>query len=292
MAISYSFTGVRHARALLAEIAECGVEPPKVLTDLIGAFDDLAKASAVSDPIGELVKAVAGGQLRGKELDKRVAETAVAMHVAEFRAGLQARVEPVLVRQFINALDEGGAADEVIDSLRPAFDTAATKLAECAELVNPNTDAETFLASASPEQIAAWRDVDEHVATLTKVSSVVGNFGPHSNSFPLLEVPANLTNVGFINNIGTLCVDPQWDLGRACALFQKFGSHRNSPWFRGASMLRLNSIAEAREKIRAWAESSWDAMNINQGRGILDPDRGFIPTPIRNPFAKAEATTS
>ena len=119
MAISYSFVGVRHARTLLTDIAQCGVEPPKVLTDLVEASDDLAQVSAVSDPMPGLVKAVAAGQLRGKELDKQIANAAAALQIREFRAGLKARVEPALIREFITALDEGGAADEIIDSLRP-----------------------------------------------------------------------------------------------------------------------------------------------------------------------------
>jgi hypothetical protein len=44
-------------------------------------------------------------------------------------------------------------------------------------------------------------------------------------------------------------------------------------------VLKLISIAEAREKIRAWAQSAWDAMGINQGRGRMDPEKGFIAEP-------------
>ena len=140
MAISYSFVGIRHAQTLLNDIAQCGVEPPKELTDLVESFDELANVSGASDPIGGLVKAVSSGQLRGKELDKKITDTAIAVQVGEFRAGLRARVEPAIVRQFIEALDGGGAADSVIDSLRRAFDEAASKLAVCAELVNPGAD--------------------------------------------------------------------------------------------------------------------------------------------------------
>jgi hypothetical protein len=32
-------------------------------------------------------------------------------------------------------------------------------------------------------------------------------------------------------------------------------------------------------------------MNMNQGRGRLDPDEGFIPEPVRNPFAVAETVS-
>jgi hypothetical protein len=49
--------------------------------------------------------------------------------------------------QFIEALDEGGLADMIIESLRPGFDKAAAQLAECAELTNPGAEPETFLAA-------------------------------------------------------------------------------------------------------------------------------------------------
>lgn len=293
MSISYAHLGVRHARTLLKDIAACSVKPPVILTELVDAFDDLAQTSAVSDPTTDLVKAVAAGQLRGKDLDKQIAQAAAALQIQEFRRNLQARVEPAVVRQFVEALDEGGCADAVIDSLRPQFDEAAAKLAQCAELVSAGTDAETFLATATSDQIQAWQAVDEHIATLTKVSSAVTHFGPQSTTFPLSEVPGTMGSIAaFINNNGTMCVDPQWGLERACELFQNYGTHRNSPWFRGASVLKLNNIADAREKIRAWAESAWDGLNINQGRGRLDPEKGFVAEPVRNPYKLAEAGVS
>jgi hypothetical protein len=98
MAISYSFVGVRHARTLLKDIAACGVQPPKALTDLVDAFDELTQAPAVSDPMTGLVKAIATGQLRGKDLDKQISEAAAALRVQEFRTGLRSRVEPVVVQ--------------------------------------------------------------------------------------------------------------------------------------------------------------------------------------------------
>ena len=84
-----------------------------------------------------------------------------------------------------------------------------------------------------------------------------------------------------------MCVDPECGLERGCQLFLQHGAHRNSPWFTGASVLKLNSIVETREKIRAWAEVAWDAMNLNQGRGRFE-DGEFIAEPVRNPYAIKE----
>ncbi|RFZ49347.1 hypothetical protein MSS2_04244 [Mycobacterium marinum] len=290
MAISYAHLGVRHARALLNDITACGVEPPTVLTELVAAFDDLQLAATSKDhPTTELVNAVAGGKLRGAALDKQIAAAAAATQVQEFRRNLQARVEPAVVRHLIKALDEGGAADAIIDSLRQPFDKAVTALRECAELVDFGANPEQFLAGATSEQIQAWQAIDEHVATLTRISSAVTHFGPQSTTFPLMELPGTVgSDVAFINNNGTLCVDPEYGIARGSELFQNHGTHRNSPWFKGASVLKLNTIAEAREKIRAWAESAWAGITINQGRGRIDPEHAFIPEPVANPFALTE----
>ena len=60
--------------------------------------------------------------------------------------------------------------------------------------------------------------------------------------------------------------------------------------FLAASTLRLNTVEECRETVRSWAERAWDALGLNTGRGVMDPDKGFIATPLRNPFAKAAAS--
>ena len=57
------------------------------------------------------------------------------------------------------------------------------------------------------------------------------------------------------------------------------------PVVQGASILRLNTIAETCEKIRAWAEASWDSMNLNSGGGRMDPETGFRAEPFQNPHA-------
>jgi hypothetical protein len=202
MAISYSFASARDAEALIEQVAQCGVQPPQELTDLLDAFAELSQTTTDTDQTADLVKDVAAGRLRGEALNERIAQAHAGIQLRDFRNGLKARVEPVLVKEFVKAL-EAGAADAIIASLSPTFDEAAAKLAECANLVTPGADPETFLTSATTNQIKAWKAIDEHVATLTKISSVVGNFGPHSATWPLLEVPANVTSASFINNNGT-----------------------------------------------------------------------------------------
>lgn len=282
-----SFVSIRHADALFDSITACGSTPPTSLTALVDAYRELSNVGIGKDPTTALIDDVVAG-LRGKSLEERISAARAAVQDNDFRAGLKQRVERPLLKRFVEVLDDEGAADDIITALTPAFNSAATQLAECAELVDANTDAETFLASATAKQIKAWQAIDEHVAVLTKISTVVGHFGPHSTSFPLSEIPTITSGGGFINNNGVMCVDPQWGLVRGCQLFIKHGTHRNSPWFKGASVLKLNSIAETREKIRAWAETSWEALGVNAGAGHFD-DRGeFVAATHPNPYAVKE----
>jgi hypothetical protein len=191
------------------------------------------------------------------------------------------------VYAFTKAL-ETGTADTVIASLTPRFDAAAKALAQCAELVDPNMDADAVLASSTDDRVrVAWQNIERDVNILDKIGAVVTQFGCKSPTFSLVELPANLSGIGALDDRALMCVDGRkLDIVRAGAVFNQPGTHRRSPWFMAASALKLNSIGEARETIRAWAEKAWDALDYNRGRGIVDPDKGFIATPIASPFAR------
>lgn len=284
--IDYVHIGVRHAKALLAAVTDCGAEPPKALTDLVTAFDSLAAVQATSDPMNDLVSAVAAGNVDGPKLDKLLAEAAMAKQILELRVSLKQRVELPLMKQFGARLNDG-AADEIIASLAPQFDKAAAGLAKCAEVVPATVDAEDYLRSVDDAGRKAWQAIDGHVAVLTRIGSAVSQFGPLSTTFPLIEKPTNFPFLA--DNRALMCVSPEMDLMLSCQAFTSInGPHRHSPWFKLASVLKLNTIAEARERVRATAESAWDAVGMGQGRGILDPDKGFIPTSYANPHKLPE----
>ena len=68
---------------------------------------------------------------------------------------------------FHKALDDG-AADAVLDSLRPAFDAAAEAIAAAKALgINAESAIGHILASAQPGAIEAWQQPDGHLATST-----------------------------------------------------------------------------------------------------------------------------
>jgi hypothetical protein len=288
--LDHAYVGVRDAKALLAAVQDCGVTPPQLLTDLLTGYDELNSADTGTNALDQLVKVFSTGQaMTPDQRDKVIADAWAAQGIAEFRAGLQQRVEPALLRQFGQAL-ENGAADQVISALAQAFNENARALEKCAQLVDPNVNPEVFIAQADAESLQAWRAIDVHVAALAKISAVVGQFGPMSTTWKLVDRPANIPGAEFLDNNGVLCVAPEYDLVQACKAFRLVhGGHRNSAWFKLAPVLKLCTIAEAREKVRAWSEIGWDGLGLNQGRGRMDPEHGFIPEPISNPYSPKDA---
>ncbi|HEX3283627.1 MAG TPA: hypothetical protein VHT50_02940 [Mycobacterium sp.] len=120
---------------------------------------------------------------------------------------------------------------------------------------------------------------------------MVGQFGPMSTTWKLIDQPVNLPGSGFLDNNGLLCTKPEYDLEQACAAFRRVhGTHRNSPWFRLAPVLKLCSVDDAAERVRAWSEKVWESLGLNQGRGTFDESGQFVATPIKNPYASKQTT--
>lgn len=188
---------------------------------------------------------------------------------------------------FTEAL-ENGAADSIIASLTPRFNAAAEALAKCHEHIDPSMDADQVLAASTDDKVrVAWQDIDRHVDILERIGQVVTQFGCKSTTFAMIELPANLIGIGALDDRALMCVDAD-KLGvvAAGAIFNQPGAHRRSPWFKVASVLKLNTIGEARETVRAWAEASWDSLDLNRGRGRMEGDK-FVAMPVANPYAKA-----
>ena len=238
-----------------------------------------------SDPTDALIVDAFERKLRGAELRKRISQASATHYEFEYGHGLPARAERSAVYAFTKALENGGA-DTIIASLTTRFDAAAKALTECAEHIDPNMDPDTALRSSTDDRVrVAWQDIDRHVITLDKVAAVVTQFGGKSLTFGLIELPNNLGGTGRLDDRALMAVDHQkLDITRASAIFNQPGTHRRSPWFLAAAALKLNTIGEARETIRAWAEQAWDALDYNRGRGRMDGDK-FVAMPIPNPYA-------
>lgn len=278
------------ARRLLDSITRRGVAPPQQLVELVEAYDAIADVSGTTSAVDVLVKNVLDNGLRGKALEKAVADAAAVQAAVTFRQGLAQRVETAVVHKFVREL-ERGAADEVIDSLRPEFDAAATTLAGAAELIDPNVEAVSFLEQANNAERAAWAAIPPNIKAVEKIAAVVTQFGSKSLTFPLIQLPVQVGPTAWVNDFALLCVDSKYDIQQSSVAFSRPGTGRTSPWFLAASTLKLNHLDEARESVRRWAEASWNSLGLNQGRGELDPTKGFVAKPLANPYAKEKVST-
>jgi hypothetical protein len=75
-----------------------------------------------------IVAAAVDGTLTEERITDLIAEAARAQSIVTYTAELRQRSERMFVTAFFEAL-QSGAADELLDSLRPAFDTAAEAIA-------------------------------------------------------------------------------------------------------------------------------------------------------------------
>ena len=112
-----------------------------------------------------IVDAAADGTLTADRITHLIAEAARAQSIATYTGELRQRTERLFVGAFYEALQDG-AADEILDSLRPAFDTAAEAIAQARDLIPVETPAEMFLHSAKPAALSAWQSLDDHLATI------------------------------------------------------------------------------------------------------------------------------
>ena len=65
------------------------------------------------------------------------------------------------------------------------------------------------------------------------------------------------------------------------------GRHRNSPWF--AIPLKLNTVAEAKEKYREWCFGQWNAQHPNPVVQFTNPEDGSVAEKtLVNPFRREQ----
>lgn len=285
-------TSITHARALLDCIEAAGGTAPAKLTNLLGVVDQLAAAPADADPLAGLVDALADGQVTAKQLDATLAKAAAAENAKVFRDRLRQQSSGLVVKRFRAALEDG-AADEILDSLRPIVAKNAAALAGAAALISEFETPDQLIRGGSPEAIQAWSTgLDGPTDALRRVAAVVVEILGPEGSWSLIDYPTHLFGVDFISytGAGIFMTGDTVPLATASALLKRTGVHRDSPFVNLATQLTMNSLAYARERARAYAEACWAGMHgsAHEGRGTFDPDGGFIPDqPRPNPYARA-----
>ncbi|WP_333894510.1 hypothetical protein [Mycolicibacterium gadium] len=269
------------AKQLVAAVENAGGTVPAALTNALDGLDLLNAHAAPSDPALSILSAAVDGTLDAERLDQLCADAARDEAINTYRQQLRGRAEGLFLDRFHRTLC-GGAADEILDSLRDQFTSAANTLAEATALVDMTVDPRQLADHGSPEELAAYRSVRPAVAKLDEISSIAALFGPRSISWAVLDLPQGVDDRGLVDEAVCCCTDG--DLVQAGAVFRARTSA--VPWLRITP--HLNSIAEAKERLRLWAEKAFDATVSNQGRGRFE-DGKFVPMPVANPYA-ASAT--
>lgn len=155
---------------------------------------------------------------------------------------LRVKAKAALVKQFTRQV-AGPGGDHIIESIRPAFVTSCTAMAEAANLVSP-TDRVDILADADDDTITAWRTIGEHRVTLDQVSALVRVL---VERFEVLGGPQPWHGARWIDAaMYTPDVARLTHVGRALSAPSGTGGPRGGRWHAISSAIRLNTVSEAR----------------------------------------------
>jgi hypothetical protein len=280
---------INNARQLAADVEALGGALSPALGNILDAHGLLSTPPAASDPHTAVIDEAATGTLTAAKLDKLIASAAQAHAAAQMRRELAGRASRDLLQRFGRELLDGGA-DAILASLRPAFDGAAATIEEALQLVDLSQPYSTFIDEADPDELAAYQRLRPAADTIDRIVALAMQFGPRSITFPLIVRPVE--GIGHeefsLDDWAIFTATPEGV--RSASQYMRdyhdaVASQRSikptdicmrfSPWLRGG--LRLNSVTEARESVRQWAETKWD----NQ----LSPD---LVGRLRNPYALSD----
>ncbi|BBZ17080.1 hypothetical protein [Mycolicibacterium gadium] len=271
------------ARQLCEQVAAAGGVVPPVLTQLLDAVTLLAEHPAPRDPVKPIVAAAAAGELTDETLTELLAAAARDAAAADYRGSIRARVETAVLDRFHRAL-VAGAADEILDSLRESFTEAATQLTDALATVDTSVDPRQLADQGTAEELAAYRSIRPAVQRLDEIASLAALFGPRSISWAVIDQPDVIEMRGVVDE-ALMTTDS--DLMQAGAAFRARRSDiRSSPWLRLTP--RLNSISQAKERLRQFAETAWDELNANPP-ATFDERGNTVPIPRTNPYEAVDA---
>ncbi len=271
---------------LCDDVVKASGSVPAPLQRLLDAADILMTPAATGGDVLKpiLDKALAGELLDAKSVDKMLATAATQQQVAEFRQGLRQAAEPAIVTRFHREL-ASGCADELLSSMRDAFDEAAKGLARArAAGINSESDPSFILSTGDANTVAEWKALPQHLAVVSGIGAVARLFGCRPTAqFSQIREYAGAENYRLEDAALMCCAG---NLVAESAMFVRPDpiGHRASPWAR--CVLRLNTISEARDRYRSFAESEFDRVNDRALGGWVDQETGQVhphPRP-QNPY--------
>lgn len=237
---------------------------PDVLGHILSSATLLDRHSTVSDPAKALVDAAVAGELDEKRLSGLIDQAAHAQMVADFTGDVRQRLAPMLTAAFRTALKDG-AADEILDSLRPVWDEAAEAIAVARSLFNAESGPDHILASGEPATITAWQSLDGHLLVIGKIAAVASQFGPRLGQFPLIT-EYSLADGFRLEDRALFATDGGLEVDSG-VFRQPDRGHRTSPYFR--LPLKLHSVESAQARYNAWANGQWERLHAGTD-GKLD----------------------
>ena len=255
---------------------------------MLTAHTLLSSPRATEAPETAILTHALSGSLDAKTLDRLLAAAATAQMVNAYRVDLALRSEHVLVGEWHRQL-QGGAADQILDSVRGKFQAAADQIDRARTLIPMQSSPEHILATVGDGALEAWRTLDEHIRVVDVIGTrIASEFGPRLGRFPqVVEFPLGdghrLEDRAICCTAGDLEVDS--------SQFRKPGTHRNSPWCQVE--LRLNTIGEAQDRYNQWAAVEFDRIHSGPTESSWVDEKGNAhqkPRP-KNPYRAKESVT-
>ncbi|WP_454788512.1 hypothetical protein [Mycolicibacterium lutetiense] len=281
-----NYVRITDAAALITTAENLGAAVPDRLTNLITAHKVIATTPPTPDPATAILDAAETGNLTEAKVAKLVADATSATSIAEFRTALAQRASRKLLDRFYANLRDGDA-DAILDGLRPTFTAAAQAMTEALEVVDVNVTDTALATTATSEQLAAWRSLPKHLATLDRIAALATTFTP-DGAFPLIDNPRERDvllkgSTGPLNPRAVMC--SALDLVAAGEVFAQphpVGDVRTSPWLFVQPV--LYTLDEARERVRDWAETGWAAAEAARGKRYSSVNGELIEDTRPNPF--------
>jgi hypothetical protein len=150
-----------------------------------------------------------------------------------------------------------------------------------------NADPAQLAETGTPQELEAWRSIRPAVAQLDAIGVIARRFGPRSLDFGVLDRPPLIDCMDLTDDALMCSAD---DIVQAGKVFRaRTADIRSAPWLRITP--KLCTIAEAKERLRAWSEQEWNLLNAGRVVQRHNETGELEDVVINNPYALKETVT-